>query len=165
MNCFFDPCEFINIIVGGILTGIVASFLFVLILNTINSCRDSRNYKYLQSPNENEFDWICYSMQYANGRIREENPNGSTANINYKKGNILNIRIKQKDNRIWKGKITMIDKYVGTLFFRYENEHEYGSKDVYIGEHLENGKKYDSIFLFGKDKDYGNELLIRDKNK
>lgn len=163
MNCRFDICELINIVFGGIITGLVASFLFVWLSNLLKKFIDSRNYKYLKSPKGIEYDWTCYSIKNENGRIREDNPNGSTVTINHKRGNTLNIKLKQRDGRIWHGKLTMTDKYLGTLCFRYENEHEYGFKDVFIGEELENGKKYDFLFLIGKGKDYGNELMRREK--
>ena len=163
MNCRFDICELINIVFGGIITGLVASFLFVWLSNKFRECIDSRKYRYLASPKGTECDWICYSMKNENGRIRGDDPNGSTVTISHEKGNILNIRLKQENGRVWNGKLTMTNKYVGTLSFHYENEHEYGFKDVFIGEESEDGKSYDFLFLLGKGKDYGNELIRREK--
>ena len=57
----------------------------------------------------------------------------------------------------------MIERYIGTLYFKYEYEHEYGFKDVFIGVEEENGKYYDFLFLIGKGENYGNELIRRIK--
>jgi hypothetical protein len=165
MNCHFDLCEFINVFIGGIFTGILASFLFVCLTNFIENRKDSRKFKYLKSKDNNSFDWICYSMTKENGRIRENNPNGSSASIEYKKGKVLNFRLKEQNNRIWNAKVTMTSEYVGSLAFRYEKEQEYGFKDVFIGEEIENGIKYDTVFLVGKGKDYNNEILMRESKK
>lgn len=163
MNCFSDSGELTNTIVGGIVTGVTAAFLFVYLSNILKNIGDSRKYKYLETPKGIEYDWTCYSMKEKNGRKREDTPNDSNVTINHEKGNILNIRLKQKKGEIWNGKLTMMDKYFGTLYFRYEDQHEYGAKDVFVGEEMENGKKYDFLFLIGKGKDYGNELLRRER--
>jgi len=163
MNCHFDICEFINVVVGGIVTAIVASFLWVWFAEIFRNCRLSKRYKYLKSPVGSQDDWICYSMKPDNGHLREDNPNGSTVFISQEKGNRFSIRLKQKDNRRWIGKLTITDENIGSLHFRYENEHEYGFKDVFIGEETDNGRMYDVLFLIGKSKDYGNEILLREK--
>jgi hypothetical protein len=167
MNCHFDLCEFINVVVGGIVTGLVASLLWAWFSELFRNFRYSMKYKYLKSPIGIEDDWICYSMKKENGRIREDKPNGSTVTIPYEKGNNFTIKLKQNDDRIWIGKLKIVDENIGSLHFRYknENEHEYGFKDVFIGEEIENGKKYDVLFLIGKGKDYGNEIFLREKNR
>jgi hypothetical protein len=165
MNCVFSLCEFVNVVVGGIITGIVASVLFLVLSNWLKTRYYSIKYKYLKSPNGIQNDWICYSMKNENGRIREDNPNGSTVTINHKKENIFNVRLQEKDGRIWNGQLTIVNESMGKLFFQYENEHEYGFKNVAFGKESENGLEYEFVFIIGDGKDYKNEIFRREKLK
>jgi hypothetical protein len=44
MICLLDKCEFYNIIFGGIVIGIIASFLFVWLTQLLETMRFKRNY-------------------------------------------------------------------------------------------------------------------------
>ena len=174
MFCKFDLCEFYNILFGGIIVGITASFLYILLDNFINQMRFHKNYKHLKS-NQDQFDWVAYSMSKENGRVRNENPNGAIANITLNKRK-LKIVLKH-DNREWAGEVQMLDFGFGILTLKYSKEHEYGKRDCIMGTYIEDGKIYDYLFLIPNtnkiffikkdgdglipEYDYGNEVLIR----
>lgn len=179
MNCSFSLCDFYNIIIGGIITGVVASFLFIPLSRLFSNWGFRCKYSKLQSAKD-VFDWTAYSMSSENGRIRDSNPNGSTANINITRGKIT-VTLKH-DDRKWEGQIKMLDFNFGMLTLKYENEHEYGRRDCIIGSYIENAKKYDYLFLMPSnpkiyyltnEKDnrsiphyqYGNEILIRERDQ
>lgn len=177
MICNFDLCEFYNIIFGGIVIGIIASFLFIWLDNFLKNLRFTKKYNYLKS-NQGQFDWISYSMSEENNRVRNEFPNGAVANITLKNRKI-NI-ILMHDNRKWIGEVQMLDFGFGILTFKYENENEYGKRDCILGSYIEDGISYDYLFLIPSNNkifsikkdgdilipeyDYGNEVLVRPKN-
>src|SRR5690606_968476 len=176
MICNFSWCEFLNILFGGLIIGIIASFLFVLITDYIKRWRFNKKYKHLKSA-KNVYDWPSYSMKESDNRFRNESPNGAIANISLETSSI-NIILKH-DGRKWKGKVRMLDYELGILTLKYENEHEYSKRDCIIGSYTEDGKMFDYILLIpvlntifridNKDNklipkyNYGNEILIRDK--
>jgi hypothetical protein len=176
MFCNFDLCEFYNILFGGIIIGIIASFIFIYLDNFLRKLRFIRKYKHLKS-NRNKFDWISYSMSKEDSRVRNDKPNGAVANIT-----LENIKIKiilMHENRKWIGEVQMLDFGFGILTLKYENENEYGKRDCIIGSYIENGETYDYIFLIPNtnkifsikkdgdrlipEYDYGNEILIKQK--
>ena len=174
MFCNFDLCEFYNILFGGIIIGIIASFLYIFLDNNLKQIRFTKKYRHLKS-HQNKFDWTAYSMSKENGRVRNESPNGAIASVTLEKAKIK-ISLKH-DDRKWIGEVQMLGFGFGILTLKYENEHEYGKRDCVIGSYVEDGKSYDYIFLipdtnkiFSMKKngdglipeyDYGNEILIR----
>lgn len=176
MSCNFSWCEFINIFLGGLVTGIIASWLFILFSNLIKRYHFYKKYKHLNSK-QNIYDWIAYSMKEDNGRIREDHSNGSIANISIKNKK-LEIALKH-DAREWIGEIQMINSNFGILTFKYKNENEFGKRDCAIGFYLESGKIYDYLFFTPLQNriysiktteaglipkyNYGDEILIRER--
>jgi hypothetical protein len=146
MNCIFDICEFNNIILGGIVIGIITSFLFVWLTQHIQRLRFIRNYSHLQSRPNDAFDWKAYSMKEEDGRIRQENPNGSLVNIQLMKGQIY-LNLKQPDSKKWIGELKFDSFGFGMVTFKYETRHEYGKRECVMGHYLENGDTYDYLFL------------------
>ena len=88
-------CELINVLLIGIIVAIIASLIYALLVNKIRNCKNKKTFKYLMSKNKNDYDWTCYSMKEENGRIRNDNHNGSIVNIKHLKGNILSVKLKQ----------------------------------------------------------------------
>ena len=177
MLCNFELCEFYNVVLGGLLIGLITSFVFIWLTNSFKHISFNRLYNHLNSSND-QFDWIAYSMKNEDGRVREDQPNGSKVNLKIKKGKIY-IRL-QHDNREWKGELIMHHNNFGIVTFKYIDKHEYGSRECIIGEFEESGQKFDYIFLIplnnklyfleaqsdGKQRpvyNYNNEILIREK--
>lgn len=180
MNCIPDWCEFYNIIFGGLIIGIIASFLFIGITDIISICRFIKRYKYLKSFKKDHNDWIAYSMREDNGRMIQDLPNGSTANINIKKKRIY-ITLVEKEGRKWYGELQMERFGFGILTLKYDGDHEYGKRECIIGSYEENGKMIDYIFMIptintiyyiknidadkqGVVYNYGNEILTRERS-
>ncbi|MCK4665065.1 MAG: hypothetical protein KAT68_19510 [Bacteroidales bacterium] len=180
MNCIIDWCEFYNIILGGLIIGIIASFLFIGITDIISICRFRKRYKHLKSTPQASFDWIAYSMRSDNGRKRKEYPNGSTANIRINKNRIY-LTLKENNNRKWHGEIQMESFGFGRVNYKYENEHEYGKKECVISSYKEKGTIFDYIFIIPTNNrihyiekmnnkkqtvvyNYGDEILIRERS-
>ena len=85
-----------NVFFGGIITGLIASLCFVWLEKIFSNCKFQKRYKYLNSISKDKYDWVAYDMKKEDGRIREDDPNGSTVNISVKK-NSINLTLKQKD--------------------------------------------------------------------
>lgn len=117
-------------------------------------------------------------MRKEDGRMRQEESNGSKANISLIK-NKLYITLTH-DNRFWKGELEMFGFGYGIVAYKYTDKHEYGKRDCVIGFYDENGKRFDYIFLtpvnpriFKIEKktdilskveyNYGDEVLIRER--
>ncbi len=146
MKCPIDICEFYNMLISGIVLGVVASFLFVVLTDWIRICRFKKRYSHLKSKTESEFDWIAYSMREDDGRKRQDAPNGSKMNLQLDKDRIF-IRVRQVDHRTSIGELT-IDRFdYGIVTYKYENEHEYGKRECVIGSYEENSKQYDYLYL------------------
>jgi len=177
MLCNFDFCEFYNVVLGGLLIGIVTSFVFIWLTNLLKQFNFRRQYNHLESVSD-KFDWIAYSMKKEEGRVREDQPNGSKVNLKIKKDKIY-IRL-QHGNREWKGEIIMHQNHFGVVTYRYIDKHEYGRRECIIGEFEENGHKFNYIFLVPLDNklyyietqhdgklrplyNYGEEILVREK--
>lgn len=179
MTCSSVLNDFYDLIIGGVVTGLIASFLFIPLSRLFSNLNFKWKYTTFQSK-EGQFDWIAYSMSPENGRVRDQSPNGSKANIRIKNGKI-NLTIEQPDRRRWKGQVKMLDFDFGILTLKYENEREYLRRDCVFGFYLENNKRYSYIFIMApanhkiyylsKDEkgqliphyEYGNEILIREK--
>lgn len=178
MNCEFNSCEFINVVFGGIITGIIASVLLAWITNIISVCSFKRKYKHLKSIPD-KFDWTAYSMKKEDGRVREDSPNGSSVNIDIKKGRIY-LTLKQNDGRKWLGELNMDRFGFGIVSYKYVDKHEYGKRECFIGSYTEGGKTFDYLFLTptndkiytikktGEDNlsgeyNYGDEIIIRER--
>ncbi|MBP7399836.1 MAG: hypothetical protein KA954_09645 [Chitinophagales bacterium] len=185
MKCDLNWCEFYNVFLGGIVTGIIASLLFILFNGWIESFRFFKKYRHLQSK-QDKLDWTAYSMRPQNGRIRQDTPNGSIAKILIRKETIQ-ITLEQTDKRIsdpskyrkWIGEIKMESLEFGILTLKYEDEYEYSRKECFIGSYSENGKIYDYLFLIPTNNkifniqksndslnvqsNYENEMLVRER--
>lgn len=146
MLCKFDLCELWNMLFGGIVIGIIASFLFVGITQLIAKCKFKKKYKFLESKSTDVFDWIAYSMKSENGRIKEETPNGSSVNIKINQGRIY-LHLVQNDKREWHGELLMDSNGFGIVSYKYTDAHEYGKRQCTIGFYQEGGKKIDYLFL------------------
>ena len=96
MICEFNWCEFDNVVLGGIVTGIIASLLIFLFTELKERYVFFRKYKHLISK-QDLFDWNAFSMLKDDGRKREDTPNGSTASVLVKK---KTLQIILKDNAI-----------------------------------------------------------------
>ncbi len=121
------------------------------------------SYLLFQSDLENNFDYTCFNMQPQNGRLPENNGNGSTANLYVIDRYHFIITLKQIDGRIWKGELILEQKDYGRLLFRYEGnmEFEFGRRECYLKQIVT--PEYRDDILFFKPltdlKDYGNEFM------
>ncbi|PZR27321.1 MAG: hypothetical protein DI535_10870 [Citrobacter freundii] len=118
-------------------------------------------------------------MQKSNGRLREENSNGSVVNVKVNNGAIF-ITLKH-DNRVWKGELIMQGSDLGVVAYKYTDCHEYGKRECVLGNFSEYDSKFDFIFLTpindtiyylepsGENMianyNYGREILIRPRSK
>ena len=179
MWCAFSLCEFYNIVLGGIIIGIITSILFTFLTSQIEKRQFLKKYKYLASQ-KNHFDWLAYSMRKDDGRLREDASNGSTATISVKNKRIqIILEHTGTDKRKWMGELQMISFGFGIISLKYTDKHEYDKRDCIIGSYLENGEKIDYLFLTStrnkvyvikKDNDqfipeynYDNEILVRER--
>ncbi|RNI34809.1 hypothetical protein EFY79_14060 [Hanamia caeni] len=145
MFCKFDLCEFYNVVFGGLLIGVITSFIFVWLTKKIEYYNFKRKYKHLQSSNKN-FDWVAYSMKKSNGRIREDYPNGAKMHIIVKHGKIY-LKLRQSDERLWTGELIIQQDNFGIVGLKYTDMHEYGRRECVIGKFVENGILFDFLFL------------------
>ena len=176
MNCIFDSCEFYNLFLGGIITGIITSFLFVWLTNFLSRRKFKLQYKHLQSKSPNSFDWVAYSMRQDNSRLRQDNPNGSELNVQVS-GSRIFLKLKH-DNRLWIGELKVDGFDYGIVTYKYENQHEYGKRECVIGSYEENEATFDYLYLMPVNNkiyhiqkidsenqkviyDYGDEIFIR----
>lgn len=179
MTCTFDLCEFYNLFFGGIVTGIVASFLYILLDKFFKNQNFKRKYKYLESSNDSSFDWLAYSMRKDDGRKREDNPNGTILNIKTTSGK-LSLTVNEKDRGIWNGILRMKTPEFGTITYKYETDYEFGYGNCIVGTFNEDGKYFDYIFFvratnriyylgkidegkYGVNYNYGDELFLRER--
>jgi hypothetical protein len=135
----------LELIIGGIIAGVIASLLFVKFSECYKTIIFNKRYAHLNSHSVNDFDWEGYSMAQKNGRIRQDNSNGSFMNINIM-NKVIYIKVCH-NSRIYNGEIVLSDSNYGVLTFKYEKEHEYGKKDCIIGSYIENNIIYDYFFL------------------
>jgi hypothetical protein len=160
--CIFNICEFYNLIISAIVGGIIGLIMVIIYERLVNrrKMKEWENYFIpLESKDENTFDWICYDIK---GR-ENSRENGSLANIKYIKGSQLEIRVKEPGGNIWLGQITMTDHARGSLTFNYIGKYEYGFKDCYLGQELDDRRKFDYWILVGDGKVYFNELIRRER--
>lgn len=179
--CDFDLCELYNMIFGGLVIGVIASFLFVWITRVLAVCRFRKRYKHLSSPSNTEYDWVAYSMSKENGRMKSDIPNGSSLNVSLSQDRIY-LKLKQSDSRKWKGELRVETFDYGLVTYKYEDDHEYGKRECIIGNYKENDKVFDYIYLIPtnnkihyiqNDNDqrgiveynYGDEIFIRQRPK
>lgn len=146
MKCDFDICEFYNVFIGGIITGIITSVLFVYLTNFRNSLRFKKLYGHLQSDTDQTYDWTSYSMKKEDGRIRQESPNGSTLSIRLKSDR-LQLLLKQTDTENWSGELLFTGVDHGVVTYKYKSRHEYGQRNCFIGSFEEEGQIFDYLFL------------------
>jgi len=123
-------------------------------------------FRLLESDPIDAFDYQCYDMKSSNGRLAEEDTNGSIVNIKVTDPFNLKITLKQSDGRIWKGEVKLKTKNYGELFFIYEssqNEIEVGRRECFIFQEYDIKNRVDKLFLksLSDHKDYGNELIQR----
>jgi len=124
------------------------------------------DYLNFQSESNNVFDYLCYDMQRANGRIPETNSNGSTMNISVTDRYHFKLILKQNDGRIWEGILNLENANYGTVFFRYtgNGEYEFGRRECYLKQtNAISGNREDSLYFkpLTDLKDYGDELVKR----
>ena len=180
MICNFNWCEFYNVVLGGIVTGIIASFLVVWLTNQIHTCKFRKRYGHLNSNPKGAFDWTAYSMRKDKGNVREDAPNGSVLNIHILQDRIK-LTLRQIDNREWEGELRIENYDYGLVTYKYKSEHEYGKRECVIGTFPENGETFDYLFLIptndkiyfikeienGKstvEYNYRNEIFIRKRD-
>lgn len=177
MNCIFNFCEFYNVFLGGLLTGVIASFIFIWLTKFLAIRKFRKQYGHLESINKDTFDWVAYSMREDNGRIRQDNPNGSTLNIQIFRDRLY-LKLLDIKDRKWIGELKIEGYNFGVVTYKYEKEHEYGKKECTIGTFVENGDTYDYLYFIptnnriyyiqkiDNDKqsvkyNYGDEIFIR----
>ena len=177
MICQFDPCEFYNLFFGGIITGIVASFLYILIEKAIKHIKFNRQFKHLVSIDQ--FDWNAYSMRKDDGRKREENSNGTKLHLKIVKGQI-HLEVNEVNRGFWDGILRMESSEFGTITYKYQKDYEFGFGNCVLGSFKENGKTFDYIFFvrttnriyelektndlkLGVKYNYGDELFLRER--
>jgi hypothetical protein len=123
------------------------------------------NYLFYQSKPVDNFDYVCYNMQANNGRMPEENENGSVANIKVIDRYHFQIMLKQQDGRKWKGELILKNNTYGEMLLSYigDNEFEPTRKECYLKQSKTGGFREDTFFLkpLVDRKDYGNELFKR----
>jgi len=160
--CVFSLCEFYNLIISAIVGGVIGLMMVIIYERLVNKrkMKEWANFfKPLESKGKSTFDWTCYDIK---GRDMSQE-NGSFANIKYVKGNQLELRVKEPGGNTWLGQITMTDHARGSLTFTYIGKYEYGFKDCYLGQKLEDGRKFDYWILVGDNKAYFNELIRRER--
>jgi hypothetical protein len=158
-NLQFSCADFLNIVVGGILTGIVSAAFYTILANWISRRSFKKSYGQLRTASANDRDWECFEM--ADNVFCNRIPINSKARIIVSKQKI-GINILQWDNREWNGVLTILGPNWGKLNFTYINELEVGFKDCFIGYFGENGKYYNYIYLMPNEMGYGKELLVRE---
>ena len=163
--CVFNLCEFYNLIIGSIVGGVVGLLLVIFYEKILVDGRKrkklEKHFKPLESNDQNTFDWTCFDIE---GREKAK-PNGSMAKIKYLGENTLEIEVKESDESIWVGYITMTDLARGSLTFSYPGKYEYGFKKCYLGQEYDQseGKRFDYLILVGDGKTYLNELVRRER--
>ena len=177
--CEYDKCEFYNVILGGIVTGIIASLFIMLFTFLIETFCFWIKYRHLKSSNNN-FDWLSYSMKEDNGRIKDK-LTGAVASISLSSRR-KKIKIKLKhDDREWEGELEMGKFGFGLLSLKYKNEHEYCKRECIIGSYIEDSKTFDYLFFepikykiailkqegegLVPEYVYGSELLLRPRTQ
>lgn len=123
------------------------------------------NYRLLESNPIDSFDYVCYGMRKDNGRLREEQDDGSVANIKVIDHYNIQITLRQSDGRIWKGELLLKTRNYGELSFMYESdtEIEVGRRECYIRQIFTEDYREDQFYLKPlTDKHaYGDELMTR----
>ncbi len=130
---------------SGVISGLIATILFILLQRVVKRITFKKRFKHLTSSDKEAFDWIGYSMLPENSRIKGD-LNGATANILLKENKVL-IRLRHND-REWEGELLMERFGFGVVTVKYKNEHEYGKRECVIGSYTENDMTYDYIFLY-----------------
>lgn len=176
MCCYHNMLSVLWDIFLALAGGVIASVMYAEIIKSYNNKKLRRLYQHLSSKDSETYDWECFGMKLENGRIPNDQGNGTFVNIRYLSENTLEYRwiekykdstIKEADKRRSGGKIYMEKGNFGNLSFQYfkPGEHEYGFKKLFVIEGFENNEKYDYIFTIGDGKDYFNELLKRKKKE
>ena len=158
-NLQFSCAEFINIVVGGILTGIVSVAFYTIIANWISRYRFEKSYGQLRTVSPEDRDWLCFEMK--DNIFCNRIPIKSKARVVVSNRKI-GINILQSESREWNGVLTILGPNWGKLNYTYLNELEVGFKDCFIGYFGENGKYYNYIYLIPNEISYGKELLVRE---
>ncbi len=124
-------------------------------------------------------NWTAYSMKADDGRIRQDNPNGSVLKITLQADKLL-LTLKQTDGELWSGELVVNGTEHGIVTYKYDTRHEYGQRECSFGTYNENGQIFDYLFLtpinnkiyyikkIDSDKqsvvyNYGDEIFIRQR--
>lgn len=151
---------------GSIVAGILSTIVYAILSWLWKLMAETAKYRYIKS-NDEEFDWICYNMDHAEGRQISEK-NGAIVRITSKRGNVLNIRLMHPGTgnegiRQWRGLLTMTREDMGIISLRYDDNFEFDIRQVFVGTSEEG--KFDFIYYKGNGKDYGSELMQRSVDK
>lgn len=123
------------------------------------------NFRLLESSPMENYDYICYSMRPENGRLPNAEGNGSVASVKVIDKYNIQISLRQRDGRSWKGELLLKTGNYGELSFIYDSdvEIEVGRRECYIKQTITNHIRKDQFFLKPLTNlgDYRDELMIR----
>jgi len=156
MECIFDKCEFVSGMLLGIISGVVASFIFAPLYRW---CRERFYFRPKFCKLNGEYQGFGYKTD--NPRELDDKPL-SFATIKHLDENLLEISVTH-DHLTWIGEITMSSMKYGAIVFQYKNleaKHFFGFKRVIVED------DYNTVIVIGDEsKGYGVEVFKRIKKK
>jgi hypothetical protein len=144
MNCIWDWCEVINIVFGGLVMGIAASFAYYYLVKWNDHRKFKERYSYLKSKYAN--DWIGHSMQSEDGRREDFPPNGDKMTIDIEDEKII-LTVQERGRGEWVGVLRMESPEFGTATYKYETMYEFGRADCMVGTVKRLNATFDYIFV------------------
>lgn len=143
MDCVFSLCEFYNVVIGGVIIGLIVSVLFVWLSRKFERHKLRNDFSFLESPG-NKFDWQHWNIKH--GAIADE-PEEAYMNLKYREYKTFSFRWTEKGSNDVKGEgfIFWNDLTHGKMSFYAYQVVTYNYRNVFYRKIEHQGKIYDAI--------------------
>jgi len=113
--------------------------------------------------NSTNFDYVAYNMKSENGRIPQDDPNGSKARLTVIDRSTLILQVIEANDATWTGYMAIKHRSFGEMSWRYRTCYEFGQKVFELETRNEGSQIIDTVFVQSAhySTDHGRELFIR----
>jgi hypothetical protein len=112
-------------------------------------------------------DYMAYSMRPVNGRLPQDQPNGSRARLTVIDRYTLMLDVMESGGAEWVGYMTITHRSFGEMSWKYRTCHEFGQKVFELENEQDGGGITDTVFIQPShfSMDHGIELFVRKRHK
>jgi hypothetical protein len=125
----------------------------------------TREFQFLHM-NSVDFDYVAYSMKSENGRIPQDDPNGSRAKLTVIDRSTLILEVIEANDSKWTGYMTVKHRSFGEMSWKYTTCYEFGQKVFELETRTKGSQIIDTVFVQSThySTDHGRELFVRMRN-